>query len=538
MSFMKQHAPSSMMKDGATFVDEPVVKNINACKELSKITSSSMGPYGLCKMIINHLNKLFVTHDAGTIVTELEVEHPAAKLLVMASKAMQEEVGDGTNFVITLAGELLAQAEGLVRMGLHPSDIIAGYKKAGEKAIEVLERGVTGRVDDVLVADRVIPALRTAIASKQYGYENFLAKLVAEACVNACPSTPSAFNVDNVRVAKLDGGSISASQLVRGFVIARPTEGTLKHMKAARVAIYSCAVDIPATETKGTALIETADQLIDYSKKEEKVMEDLIGAIARAGVNVVVSNSTYGDLALHYLEKFGIMALKVSSKFEMRRLACAVDARTLARLEAPTAEDIGKCDKVDVVEMGGKQITVFAQEKGDSKLSTIIVRGATQNVLDDVERAIDDGINVYKALTKDARLVAGAGAIEMELQKELTKFAESQRGLDQYAIRKFASSFEAIPRTLAEVSGFNGTNVVTQLEADHNNGLRSNGVCVEDGSTIDAQAAGIVDCHAVKFWGIKLATDVAITVLQVDQIIVAKQAGGPKPRGNQARDEE
>eukprot|EP00672_Neobodo_designis_P019871 CAMPEP_0174852570 /NCGR_PEP_ID=MMETSP1114-20130205/25900_1 /TAXON_ID=312471 /ORGANISM="Neobodo designis, Strain CCAP 1951/1" /LENGTH=538 /DNA_ID=CAMNT_0016087177 /DNA_START=35 /DNA_END=1651 /DNA_ORIENTATION=+ len=538
MSFMKQHAPTSMMKEGATFVEEPVVKNISACKELSKITSSSMGPYGLCKMIINHLNKLFVTHDAGTIVSELEVEHPAAKLLVMASKAMQDEVGDGTNFVISLAGEFLAQAEGLVRMGLHPSDIIAGYKKAGDKAIEVLEASIAGKVEDVLVIEQVLPILRTAIASKQFGYEAFLAKLVAEACINACPSNPLSFNVDNVRVAKLDGGSITASQMVRGFVIARPTEGTIKHLTNARVAIYSCAVDVPATETKGTALIENAEQLVDYSKKEEQVMEELIGNISKAGVNVIVSNSTFGDLALHFLEKFGIMALKIPSKFEMRRLATAVDARTLARLETPSTEDIGRCDTVDVQEMGGKLITVFAQQRDDSKLSTIIIRGATQNVLDDVERAIDDGINVFKALTKDRRFVAGAGAIEMELQKELTKFAESTRGLDQYAIRKYASSFEAIPRVLAEVSGFSGTNVVTQLEADHNKGLVSNGVCVEDGSTIDAVAAGIVDCHAVKFWGVKLATDVAVTVLQVDQIIVAKQAGGPKHRQNQARDEE
>lgn len=537
MSFMKQHAPSSMMKDGATFVEEPVIKNIAACKELAKITSSSMGPYGLCKMIINHLNKLFVTHDAGTILNELEVEHPAAKLLVMAAKAMQEEVGDGTNFIISIAGELLSQAEGLIRMGLHPSDIIAGYKKAGDRAIEVLEKCVIGSVVDVLRVDHVTPVLRTAIASKQYGYEDFLAKMVAEACINACPSNPQNFNVDNIRTAKLDGDSVLSSKLVRGFVITRPTEGTIKHVKNAKVVLYSCAVDVPATETKGNALIETAEQLVNYSRKEEEIMEELIGGIAKTGVNVVVSNSTFGDMALHFLEKYNIMALKIMSKFEMRRLASAVDARQLPRLDPPTTEDIGRCDNVDVMEMGGKQITVFAQEKDDSKLSTIIIRGATANVLDDVERAIDDGINVFKALTKDPRYVAGGGAVEMELQKELTKFAEATPGLDQYAMRKFAGAFESIPRQLAEVSGFNGTNVVTQLEADHHNG-KNTGVCVEDGSTIDTAAAGIVDPHAVKFWGIKLATDVAVTVLQVDQIIVAKQAGGPKARPNQARDEE
>jgi len=527
-----------MMKDGSQLVDEPILKNIHACRELAKITRSSMGPYGLCKMVINHLNKLFVTHDAATILRELEVEHPAAKLLVMAANAMQEEVGDGTNLVVTLAGEFLSQAEALVRMGLHPSDIIEGYKKAGAKALEALDALVSGTVDDMLLRDNVIPAIRTAIASKQYGYESFLAELVTDACINACPSNPKSFNVDNVRVAKLDGESILSSRLVRGFVITRSAEGSVNHIKKAKVAVFSCAVDVPSTETKGTALIESAEQLLQYSKKEEDVIEEIISNIAKTGVNVIVSNSNFGDLALHFLNRYGIMAVKVSSKFEMRRLCAAVGARTLARLDVPSMEDLGACDSVDVTEVGGKNIISFAQDKDDSKLSTIVIRGATQNVLDDVERAIDDGINVFKALTKDKRLVAGAGATEMELQKILTTFGEANRGLDQYAIRKYASSFEVVARTLAEVSGFNGTDLVTRLEAEHHAGKCHNGVQVEDGSTFDAVEGGVVDPYATKFWGIKLATDAVITVLQVDQIIIAKQAGGPKQRPDQARDEE
>ena len=538
MAFMKQHNPASMLKEGHTFVDEPVLKNIQACGELAKITATSMGPYGLCKMVINHLGKILVTHDAGTIMQELEVDHPAAKLVVLSSKAMQEEVGDGTNFVISMAGEFLAQAEGLLRMGLHPSDVIAGYTKAGKAALEYLDKAVVGTVADVRKVDQVVPILRTSIASKQYGYEDFLSKLVSEACVNACPSNPKGFNVDNIRVAKLDGENVLSSQMIRGFVIARGTEGTLKHLKNAKLAVYSAAIDVPATETKGTALIESAQDLLDYAKKEEAVMEKLVGDIAKQGVNCIVTNSSVGDLAMHFLEKHGMMCVKVMSKFEMRRLCQAVGARQLATFTAPTLEDVGHCDSIDVREMGGKNIVVFAQENDDSKLSTIVLRGATQNVLDDLERAVDDGVNVYKALTRDGRYVAGAGAFEMEMQKELTTLAEGTNGLDQYAMRKYATSFEVIPRMLAEVSGSNGTNVVTTLEADHNAGKKNAGVNVEGGDSIDAVAAGVVDAHTVKFWGIKLATDVAVTVLSVDQIIVAKQAGGPKPRGDQARDED
>lgn len=541
MSFMR-HGPQTMLKDGAQFVEEPVVKNIRACKELAKITASSMGPYGLCKMVINHLNKLFVTHDCATIMRELEVEHPAAKLLVMAAASMQEEIGDGTNFVVTLAGELLSQAESLIRMGLHPSEIISGYVKATTKALADMETLSCGTVSDMLVHEQVIAPIRTAIASKQYGYEAFLADIVVRACINACPTNPKSFNVDNVRVAKLEGESVLASSLVRGFVITRGSEGTIKHRSDAKVALYSCAMDVPATETKGTALIENAQQLMDYSQKEEEVLDRLVQAIAATGVKVVASNSTFGDLALHFLEKYGIMCVKIQSKFEMRRLSAAVNARILARMEPPTREDVGHCDRVDVQEIGGRFVTIFAQEKDDSRLSTIIVRGATQNVLDDVERAIEDGINVYKALTKEPRLVAGGGAVEMELQKLLTSFAEVTPGLDQYAIRKFASSFEVTARTLAEVSGAIATNVVTQLEADHQAGKAHQGVNVEATSdadrTLDTVAAGIVDPLATKLWGIRLASDVAITVLTVDLIIVAKQAGGPKVRPDAARDDD
>ena len=538
MSFMQKMGPTSMLKEGATIVDDPVLKNIEACKQISKMTSSSMGPYGLCKMIINHLGKISVTHDASTILSELEVEHPAAKLLVMASKSMQEEVGDGTNFVVTLSGELLYQAESLIRMGLHASEVIEGYEKAGKMALEIAQKLSHASVVDVKVLDQVIPAIRTALGSKMYGYETFLADLVSRACINSCPVNPKSFNVDNIRISKLDGVSIMESTLVRGFVVARPVEGTIKHLENAKVALYSCAVDIPQTEAKGTALLENAEQLLKYSKNEEEIMKNVIESIAKTGVTCIATNSNFGDLALHYIERAGMMAVKIPSKFEMRRLGTAVSATINARLEPPTIEAMGNCDSIQQCEMSGKKVIIFKQTKDDSLLSTIIIRGATQSMLDDVERAIDDGINVYRALTRESRLVPGAGAFEMEIRKELTKYAETISSLDQYAVHKYASAFEVIPRTLATVSGFNGTDVVTQLEADHTNGKPHNGVSVEESGTIDAVRSGIVDPLHLKIWGIRLATDTVTTVLRVNYIIVAKQAGGPKPRPDQARDTE
>jgi T-complex protein 1 subunit theta len=523
---------AQMMKEGTRFNEDPVVKNIEACKELAAKTRSSLGPDGLNKMVINHLGKLFVTHDAATIMRELEVEHPAAKMLVMAAKAMEEEIGDATNFVIILAGELLNLAEQLVHMGVHTSYIIQGYLKCSEAALEILPELVVKKVEDIRNAEQVKVALKTVVGSKQPGYVDHLAGLVSEACVNVCPKNQKGFNVDNIRVCKLDGCSVSDSSLIHGFVIARGTEGTVTELKDAKIAVYNCAVDNASTDTKGKVDITDAEQLKNFSKTEEQAMEDIISGIAKSGVKVIVSSQSFGDMAMHFIERFGMMAVKVASKFEIRRLTAAVNATQIVTLDPPSAEEIGRVSHVKVQEIGGKKVTVFQQEHETSKLSTIIVRGPTANILDDVERAIDDGVNAYKALTRDNGLVPGAGACEIELYRRLIKVADECAEMHQYAMKKYAEAFMSIPTTLAEVSGHNATNVFTALMADHQNGQTSHGVDIEEGTSRDMVEAGVLDLYLSKFWAIKFATDAALTVLRVDTIIMAKQAGGPKaPQG-------
>lgn len=517
-----------MMKEGTRMNEDPIVKNIEACKELAAKTRSSLGPDGLNKMVINHLGKLFVTHDAATILRELEVEHPAAKLLVMGSKAMEEEIGDATNMVIILAGELLNLAEQLIRMGIHASHIVTGYLKASEAALEILPELICHKVEDIRDKDQVKLALKSVVGSKQPGFADHLSGLVAEACCNVCPKNPKNFNVDNIRVAKLDGCSVGDSQLVHGFVMPRDTEGSIKELTDCKIAIYNCAIDNASTDTKGKVDITNADQLLNFSKTEESAMEKIIDGIAKTGVKVVVSSQNFGDMAMHFLERHGIMAFKVASKFELRRLTAAVNATQIVTLDPPTPEEIGRCNSVKVEELGGKKITVFRQVTESSKLSTLIIRGPTANIIDDVERAIDDAVNAYKALTRDASLVPGAGAVEMELSRRLTRVADECAEMHQYAMRKYAEAFAVVPTTLAEVSGHNATNVITSLMADHQNGLVNNGVDIEDGSTMDAKEAEILDLYLSKFWAIKFATEAAVTVLRVDTIIMAKQAGGPK----------
>ncbi|KAJ1659439.1 T-complex protein 1 subunit theta [Dispira simplex] len=513
-------------------LDEAVLRNISAVKEMSEMTRTSLGPNGRNKMVINHLEKLFVTNDAATIIRELDVVHPAARLLVMSSQQQEQEVGDGTNFVVIFAGELLQKAEYLLRMGLHPSEIVQGYELATSKAQEMLEELAVGKVESIVDPSQLKKAVQTAIASKQFGNEDLLSELVTEAVSYIMPKNPVHFSVDGVRVVKIMGGSLFDSRVLRGMVFPREPEGIVKKVTGAKIAIFTCSLDISQTETKGTVLIQNADDMLNFSKGEEALVETQIKELADAGVKVVVSGSGIGDLTLHYLNRYGIMTCRVPSKFDLRRLCRVTGATALARLGAPTAEEMGYCDVVETVEMGGNRVTAFRQEKEQTKTVTIVIRGATQNHLDDIERAIDDGVNVVKAVTKDPRLLPGAGAIEMELCKRLTSFGEKTPGLNQHAIKKYAEALEIIPRTLADNAGLDGSETVAKLYSAHYKSRASSaGVNVEGGdqAVIDAVQKGIFDVLAVKQWGLRYASSAAITILKIDQIIMSKPAGGPKP---------
>ncbi|KAG5220313.1 T-complex protein [Salix suchowensis] len=417
--------------------------------------------------------RLFVTSDAATIIREIEVVHPAAKLLVMASQAQESEMGDSTNTVLIFAGELLKKAENLLLMGLHPSEIIKGYELACEKA------------------------LKPAIASKQYGHEDTLAALVAEAALIVMPPNPKNFNVDNVRVVKIMGGSLSGSKVVQGMVFGREPEGTIKKALRAKVAVYTCGIDISQTETKGTVLIKNADEMLNFTTGEEKHMEKIFKEIADSGVKVIIGGSTVGDLALHYLNRLNIAVIKVLSKFELRRLCRVVNATPLARLGAPTPEEAGFVDVFETLRLVG------IDSSGErTRTATIVLRGATSNHLDDLERAIDDGVNVIKALMKDARLVPGAGASELELARRVETYGSGLKGLAQHAVKRYATALEVVPRTLAEnaLGGAEGNEVLSRLWAKHE----------ETGG----EAWGV----DIESWAIKLATEAARL----------KPAGGPK----------
>ena len=361
-----------MLKEGSKHLsglEEATYKNIEAAKQLSTCVRTSLGPNGMNKMVINHLEKLFVTNDSATIVQELEVQHPAAKMLVLASKMQEAENGDGTNLVVVLAGELLLLAEELLKDGLHCSEVIAGYTAAAEKAYSVLDSlvKVTSPPTVFHDADALAKCITPVIAAKQWGNEDLFAARIAEACVLSMPSVPANFNVDNVRVAKIPGNSILATTVVKGMCMTRGVVGNITEVKDAKVAVYGIPLDSATTETKGTVLLKSAEELKAYNDSEEVALEKVIKEIAAAGCNMLVCGQAIGELALHFLDKYKIMCMKCPSKFELRRVCRTTGATTLVRLEPPTANELGACKHIHVKEIGSTRCTIFDHEDSNSR---------------------------------------------------------------------------------------------------------------------------------------------------------------------------
>jgi len=526
---------TNLLKEGTKYLsglDEAILKNIDAVRELSDILKTSLGPCGMNKLIINKLDKLFVTSDAATIIKQLELVHPAAKLCVMASEQQEQEIGDSTNLVIIFCGELLSQAESLLRMGLHPSDIVQGYERAMDKVNEIIDDLSVYSISDFSNESDITNALRGPIGAKQYGYEQSLTPLVVKACMQVLPKTRKHFDVDNIRVIKVVGGGIHDSFLVKGAVLKGDTEGSIKSRENVEVVVYSGGIqDLIKPDTQSVINVTNPGELQNYNLSEEIMLEERIKAIAESGVGVVVSGGAIGELAMHYFEQHNIMVVRSSSKFEIKRICVATGARSLTRLDAPNPRQKGKIDKVNVNEVGSTKLVYFENEKEESKLVSIILRAATENLLDDIERAVDDGVNTFKAMSRiegEVKFLPGAGACEIEMARLIKSFGESVSGQDQYAIQKFSEALEIVPKILAENSGANPTDIISKLYSLHSEGKVTMGVDV-NGNVVDSREIGIYDLLVGKRRALELATNAAVTILRISQLIMARQSEMPNP---------
>ena len=513
------------------------MRNIEAVNDMASMTRTSLGPNGMNKYIINMHDKLFLTKDTSVMAKELEVNHPAVNILIEASKSQDQEVGDGTNFVITFGGELLNLAGELINNGVHLSDITLGYEKGFNKALEVIDKAPQYKIEDISKIEEATKIIKPVIGSKMvHGQEGFLAPIVAQACINVLPSDRSKFNVDNVRVSKILGGTLMKTETMKGLVIVRNVEGSITKCEKCNVAVYNCPFETQGAETSDQIVFKTADELLNYTKSEEDNMEKIIKNIVDSGVKCVIVGGAISNMAIHYLDKYGILAFRVMSKFELRRIASACGASLLVRLGPPTKEEMGYADEIKVTEISSEKCIVLTRDNENNKLSTIILRGTTNDMLDNMERVIADGVNAYRDACKNNIYVAGAGAIEMHLCNEIKSFGKTITTLDQYGIEKFGEAFEVVPRTLLENSGYNVNEVLATLRSK-NNSDPNMGINIKNGEIEDTMKLGILDHLETKKWAIKHAVNSVLTILKVDQVIVAKPAGGPsfkKPPGEEA----
>lgn len=545
MAYNSAAGLAGMLKEGTRHFsqeDDPtnssvVLRNISSCLELSRMLSTSLGPQGRCKLVVNHLEKIMVTSDCAAILKEVEVEHPAAKLLASACKKQEEECGDNTNFVLAFAGELLWQTAQLIsKMTWQPApEILAGYRRA----LDLCENKffpalVCDSVDDFTQKEQLLQLLRPVLASKQYGSEGILAPLVVDACLRVMKN--GRVSVESVRTVKIPGASVSQSVLLDGYAAKNGVETVVTSVEKAKIAVFASGFEASSTEAKGTVLMKTADDLKNYNKSEELKMEEIVKSIVESGVKVVVTGGNLSDMALHFLDRHQVMCLRIGSKWELRRLCQAVGATALVRLGPPTPEEMGYCDSARVQEMGGKPVTIFTN--AESKLATIVLRASTTSVLNDLERAVDDGVQAVAQAAKDGRFVYGGGAIEMALSVALQQEADKVPGLEQYALAAFGKALEVIPRTLAENAGWDSTRVLADLQSAHASAAEGT-ICdvgVEIDRLGDDKASGTVsmkekaiyDLLNTKMSALRQAVDAAITILKVDQIIMSKPSGGPK----------
>jgi len=538
---MAFHVPRSgiqgMMKKGTRYMDgkeEVVYDSIATIKDLGNTVKTAYGPFGMNKIVQNHIEKLFLTSDAATMIRELEIKHPAAKMVVMAAHQQEEEAGDGTNGIVMLCSAILAEAEYLLRMGLAVPEVVSGLKKALQYAQTELESLCVYSVDLEKLRDEaaVATAIKASIMSKQYGYEDFISQLVAKACVSTLPKDAIRFNVDDIRVCKILGSTLESSRIIPGMVFKRYVDSELKNVQNAKIAMFNCPLDNLQTETKGTVLLKSATELKDFTKGEENLLRNSIKSIKESGAQVVVCGGKISDLGLDFANQMGLMVVRLTSKWDMRRLAKSIGATVLPRLSAPTPDEMGFCEAVKVEEIGDTRIVSF--QRANSRLCTVVLRSGTNNVLDDLERCVDDAVNNYKLLTKDKRMVPGAGATEVELSKRLAEKAEQCPGMDQYGINCLSKAYESLPRQLAENSGNDPSKAISKLLAAHA-AMEGNiavgesiGINVNNGELIDASEAQIYDHILIKDWQVRLAVNTAITILRINQIIMAKAAGGPK----------
>jgi len=514
--------------------------NILAAKIIAETVRTSLGPRGMDKMLVDSFGDVTITNDGATILDEMEVQHPAAKMMVEVAKTQDDEVGDGTTTSVVVAGELLKKAEELIDKDVHPTVIVDGYRQASTWALEILQEiALKADPSDKQILRRVA---EVSLASKLLAeHKESMAELAVNAVLQVAEKTPGGFNVDieDIKVEKKPGESLTDTELIKGIVLDKEIvhPGMPKRVEEAKIALVDLPLEVEKTEFDAKINIENPDQMKAFLDEEENMLKNMVDKIADTGANVLLCEKGIDDVAQHYLAKDGILAVRRVKQSDIEKLVKATGAKVISNLDDLKSSDLGYAKIVEEKKVADDKM-VFIEGCKNPKAVTILVRGGSERLVDEAERSLHDALCVVRDVIREPLVVAGGGAPEAEMARRLREHSQKLSGKEQLAVIAFADALETVPMALAENAGLEPIDIMVQLRAAHEKGQIWAGVDIEDGKVSNLEEKGILEPLSVKAQVIKSATEAAGMILKIDDVIAAakskegKGPAGPKDEGD------
>ncbi len=525
MQGQQGQAPIFILKEGTQRTRGRTAQsnNIAAAKAVADAVRSTLGPKGMDKMLVDTMGDVVITNDGATILKEMDIEHPAAKMIIEVAKTQEQHCYDGTTSAVVLAGELLKRSEDLIEQNVHPTIICEGFRLAAEHAIALLDtHGIATEGDDAVLLE----VAKTSLTGKSAGaVKAFLADICVRA-VNAVGRVEDGermVDLDDIKVEKRQGGSIRDSTLVDGIILdkERVHAGMPRVMSEARIALINSAIEVKKTEVDAKIQITDPTQLASFLEEEQRHIRGLVDAIVNAGANVVVCQKGIDDLAQHYLAKAGVFAIRRAKKSDMEALSKATGGNVVTNLDDLSEADLGHAARVEERKIGESDMT-FVTGCPEAKSVSVLLRGGTEHVVDEIRRAFDDAVGVVAVAWEDGAVLTGGGSVLASISRDLRTYAEGIGGREQMAIEAFATAMEIIPRTLAENAGLDPVTTIIELRKAHADGQRHAGINVYDGGVADMMAANVIEPMRVVEQAIQSATETATMILRIDDVISSK----------------
>jgi len=509
--------------------------NIMASRIVAESVKSALGPKGMDKMLVDSFGDVTITSDGRTVLDEMDIQHPAAKMMVEVAKTQDNEVGDGTTTAVIITGELLGKAEDLIEKNVHPTVIIDGYRKAADKALETLEKIAipVGSTEKAWIRKVAMTSMASKLVAE---HKEQLADIATEAVLHVAEKGLKEYkaDVDDVMVEKKPGESLNDTKLIHGIVVDKEVvhPGMPKRVEKAKIVLLDTPLEIEKTEFDAKINIESPEQMEAFLQQEESMLKDMVEKVAAKGTNVVVAQKGIDDMAQHFLARKGILAVRRVKKSDMEKLAKATGGKIITNMDDIAVSDLGYAELVEERKIGDDKMT-FIEGCKNPKSVAILIRGGTERIVAEAERSIHDALCVARDVVQEPKIVAGGGAPELEVSKVLKEYAESLPGREQLAVMSYAEALESVPITLSENAGLDPIDIISELRARHEKGEVWAGIEVNDGKVKNMEKAGVFEPLAVKKQIIKSATEAATMILKIDDIIAAGKMKAPPvpPRG-------